>query len=132
MSEARSGQFFLYWIGVFIVALSIVGVLLTISGLLVDILSTQCYFPYVSPMLGIREPPAQPANVTMFADPQPPPNRTMLPEQNVNTISNHPYPYPYYCDGNPAVAVVRFVFKLLSALVFTGVGLYMMMNGKKQ
>ena len=134
IESATSREFFLYWVGVVVIAFSIVSVLLTISGLVTDVLSTQCYFPYVSSMLGVKEPP-QPANVTMFANPQPPPNRTMSPEQNVTrTISYelYPYPYPYYCGGNPIVAVIGFIFKLLSSLIFIGVGGYMVMNGKKR
>jgi hypothetical protein len=42
-------------------------------------------------------------------------------------------PYEYYCT-NPIipVAVLTFVFNLLSSLVFIGVGAYMMLNGKKR
>jgi len=42
-------------------------------------------------------------------------------------------PYEYYC-ANPTipVAVLTFVFNLLSSLVFIGLGAYMMLNGKKR
>jgi hypothetical protein len=43
----------------------------------------------------------------------------------------YPTPYPYYCGGNLAAYIVSFVFNLLSAFIFTGVGCYMMLNGKK-
>jgi hypothetical protein len=43
----------------------------------------------------------------------------------------YPTPYPYYCGNNLAAYIISFVFNLLSAFVFTAVGCYMMLNGKK-
>ena len=52
----------------------------------------------------------------------------MLPDQNYS----YPSPYPYYCSGNLTAYVIQFVFSLLASLIFVGVGVYMMINGKKQ
>lgn len=77
-------------------------ILMTISGVLVDVLTYRCWYPVISPMLGIREP--------------------QTPTQVVGI--------PFYCV-NPAVTVVRFVFNLLAGLIILGAGFYMMLNGKK-
>jgi hypothetical protein len=103
------------------IALSITSVLLTISGLITDILSTQCYFPYISPMLGVKEPQSPPPEVIRNAT-----------DSGTSIAPSPPYyPYPYYCGGNPAIAVIQFTFKLLSSFMFIGVGLYMVQNGRK-
>ncbi len=106
MSQAPSTgsmrQFILYWAGFLIVVGSLVAILLSISGVLVDALSYRCWYPILSPLLGINEPP-QPSQI---------PNM------------------PFYCS-NPAIAVVRFVFNFLASLVSGGAGAYMMWSGKK-
>lgn len=95
-------EFLLYWAGFIVVVLGTIFILMTISGVLVDVLTYRCWYPVISPMLGIREPPT--------------------PTQVVGI--------PFYCV-NPAVAVVRFVFNLLAGLIILGAGFYMMLNGKK-
>jgi len=95
-------EFLLYWAGFLVVVLGSVSILMTISGLLVDVLSYRCWYPVVSPLFGITEPPKATQVVSM----------------------------PFYCV-NPAVAVVRFVFNLLGGLIVVGAGCYMMLNGKK-
>lgn len=132
-SGATRREFYLYWFGVFVLAFSFVGILLTISGLITDILSTQCYFPYVSAMLGVSQS-SPPTSVVTYATTvngtQPMPmnqSRSIMPPEQI-----YPPPYPYYCYANPVVAVFQFTFKLLSSLVFMGVGGYMVLNGKKR
>lgn len=100
---AKMRQFILYWAGFLIVAVSSVAILLSISGVLIDALSYRCWYPIISPLLGISEPPT--------------------PSQIPNM--------PVYC-ANPAIAVVRFIFNFLAGLVFAAAGAYMMLNGKKQ
>jgi len=102
LSEARATrrEFILYWVGVLVVASGVVAVLFTISNVIVDVLQSDCWYPIVSPLLGIPKPP-----------------ETMIPA--------------YYCSS-PVVALVRFTFKLLAALVFIGVGVFMMMNGRRR
>lgn len=80
-----------------------IGVLMTISGLLVGVLGYRCPYPVPLPMSDMSEhsQPTQLANM------------------------------PIYC-GNPTVIVVKFVFEILSVLVLSGAGLYMMMSGKKR
>ena len=80
-----------------------VSVLMTFSGLLVDVLSYRCWYPLISSLLGVTEPSKSTQIACM----------------------------PFYC-ANPVVAVVRFVFNLLADLVVLGAGVYMMMNGKKR
>jgi hypothetical protein len=89
-------------VGFFIVILGSISILMTISGLLIEVLSYRCWYPVLSPLFGLSEPPKS----TQVAD--------ML----------------VYC-ANPAVAVVRFVFNFLAGLIFVGAGAYMMLNGKK-
>ena len=96
-------EFLLYWAGFLILVLGAVSILMTFSGLLVDVLSYSCWYPVVSPLFGINEPP----NPTQIVD------------------------MPFYCV-NPAVAVVRFVFNLLAGLIVVASGFYMMLNGKKR
>jgi len=115
-------EFLLYWAGVFVIALAIVSVMLMTSGLVTDILSTQCYFPYISPMLGVPEPSVATTTVIRNATDS---------GGGVITSPEMPHPYPYYCYGNPVVAVIQFTFKLLSSLIFIGVGAYMIQNGKR-
>jgi hypothetical protein len=100
---ASKREFFLYWAGFVIVVVSSVSVLLSLSGVLTDVLSYRCWYPILSPLLGMSEPlqPTQAPNMQL------------------------------YC-GNPAVSVVRFIFNFLSGLIFAGAGGYMMLNGKKR
>ena len=100
--SASRREFLLYWAGFIVVVLGAIFILMTISNLLLDVLSYRCWYPIISPMLGVREPPT--------------------PSQVVGI--------PFYCV-NPAVAVVRFVFNLLAGLIIVGTGSYMMLNGKK-
>lgn len=101
IDSANQRSFILYWVGFVVVVASAVSLLLIISGLLVDVLSYRCWYPVISPMLGINRPPQG--------------------EQIPNLA--------YYC-ANPAVAIITFVFRFLSALVVGGAGGYMMLNGK--
>jgi hypothetical protein len=96
-------EFLLYWAGFLVVVVAAVSILMTFSGLLLDVLSYRCWYPVISPLLGVSEPPKP----TQIAD------------------------MPYYC-ASPAEAVVRFVFNLLAGLVVLGAGFYMMINGKKR
>jgi hypothetical protein len=122
-------EFLLYWLGLFVVAFSFVSILLSISGLVTNIINTQCYYPYISPMLGIKEPQSPPSPIASFAIP---PNATVTGVQTGYEVRNGPMmPYPY-CGGNLAAYVIQFVFSLLASLIFVGVGVYMMLNGKKQ
>ena len=73
-------------------------------------------------MLGVKEP-SQPVTPPMIV------NGT---DTEIARSPEMSYPYPYYCGGNPAVAVIQFTFKLLSSLIFIGVGTYMVMNGRKR
>ncbi len=100
---ASRREFLLYWAGFLVVVLGSVSILMTVSGLLVDVLSYNCWYPIVSPLFGINKPPT----VTQTA--------SML----------------FHC-ANPAVAAVRFVFNLLSGLLVLGAGFYMMLNGEKR
>jgi hypothetical protein len=100
---ASRGEFILYWGGFVILIVGAVFILMTISGLMVDVLSYRCWYPILSPMLGVNEPP-KPTQVTDM---------------------------PYYCT-NLAVGVVRFVFNLFAGLIAIGAGGYMMLNGKKR
>jgi hypothetical protein len=100
---ASRREFILYWAGFVILIVGAVLILMTISGLMVDVLSYRCWYPIVSPMLGVNESP-KPTQVTDM---------------------------PYSCT-NPAVAVVRFVFNLFAGLTVIGAGGYMMLNGKKR
>lgn len=135
MSERGRGsnrEFLLYWAGFLISVVSVIFLIMTVSGLLVNVLSMGCYYPYIGEMLGMSKsfPLAQSTNATMSANPQPPLNRTMTPEESTGVSIAYPTPYYYPC-GNPIVAIIQFVFSLLSALAGVGAGLYMMMSGKK-
>jgi uncharacterized protein YggT (Ycf19 family) len=98
-------EFMLYWVGFLILVIAGISVLLTISGLLIDVLSYRCWIPILSPLMGMSEPPNLP--------------------QQVGTLP------PYYCE-DPSIAIIRFVFNLLSELLVIGAGTYMMLNGKKR
>ena len=125
---ASRREFFLYWAGIFVVAFSFVSILLTFSGLITNILSTNCYFPYVSPMLGVVQPAVTQTAVTSVTVTSVNGTQPIPPGQ----VYPPPYPPPYqYCYGSPIAAVVQFTFQLLSSLIFTGVGAYMILNGKK-
>lgn len=103
-------DFLLYWIGFIIIIVGVVSILLTIAGVLIDVLSFRCWYPILSPLMGISQP-TKPMEI----------NGTAVPNQY----------YPYYCY-DPVVAVVRFVFNLLAELVVIGAGAFMMLNGKKR
>ena len=100
-------EFLLFWIGFVIIVVGVVSILLTISGVMIDVLSYRCWYPIISPLLGMNQP--------------------AKPTQTVR--SDMPL-FPYYCY-DPVVAVIRFVFNLLAELIVIGAGLYMMLNGKK-
>jgi len=128
-NEASRREFLLYWIGLFVVALAVVSIFISITSLVANVLSYNCYIPVVSGMLGIPPPPrplTNPVTVmssTTFAN-------VTMPN---NGIAQQLPPYEYYCS-NPIipVAILTFVFNLLSSFVFIGVGAYMMLNGKKR
>jgi len=101
-NAASRRQFLLYWVGFLVIVLGAVSILMTISGVLIDVLSYRCWYPILSPMMGVTQPPK--------------------PTQAVVV--------PYYCSS-PMVAVVRFVFNLLAELVLVGAGVYMTLNGKR-
>jgi len=126
-SEASRREFLLYWVGLFVIALGVVSILFSISNLVVNVLSYNCYIPVVSGMLGIPPPPV--TNVMTVTSGTTFTNATM-PN---NAVTQQLPPYEYYCT-NPTipVAVLTFVFNLLSSLVFIGLGAYMMLNGKKR
>lgn len=100
--KATRREFLLYWAGFLIIILGAVFILMTISGVLIDVLSSRCWYPIISPMMGVDQPPN--------------------PTQGVMV--------PNYCN-NPMVAVIRFIFNLLAELVLIGAGTYMMLSGKK-
>ena len=100
--KATRREFLLYWAGFLIIVIGVVSVLMTISGVLTDVLSSRCWYPIISPMMGVNQPP-RPAQGVMV---------------------------PSYCY-NPMVAVIRFIFNLLAELVLIGAGIYMMLGGKK-
>lgn len=128
-SEASRREFLLYWVGLFVVALAVVSIFISITSLVANVLSYNCYIPVVSGMLGIPPPPipvTKPITVTSNT------TFTNVTMPN-NGVTQQLPPYEYYCM-NPIipVAVLTFVFNLLSSLVFVGVGAYMMLNGKKR
>lgn len=47
----------MYWVGFFVLASGSVSSLVTISGLLVDVVSYRCWYPVISPMFGFSVPP---------------------------------------------------------------------------
>ncbi len=49
-------EFILYWAGILVLALSSAAVLMTISGLIIDVLHSGCWYPVLSPMLGVERP----------------------------------------------------------------------------
>ena len=101
-------EFLLYWIGFVVTVIGVMSVLLTISGVLIDVLSYRCWYPIISPLMGVSQPvkPSQTNDAGMLY-------------------------YPYYCD-DPAIAVIRFVFNLLAELVAIGAGFFMIWNGKRR
>jgi hypothetical protein len=128
MNGASRREFVLYWVGLFVVASAVVSIFFSLSSLVASVLSYNCYIPIVSGMLGIPTPQPVTNAVTVTASTR---------FGNV-TMPNNGVPqqlplYQYYCQ-NPYVPVVilTFVFNLLGALVFVGVGAYMMLNGKKR
>lgn len=131
MSErgANRREFLLYWVGLFVVAFAVVSIFISITSLVANVLSYNCYIPVVSGMLGIPPPPTPVTNPITVTSSTTFSNVTM-PN---NGVTQQPPPYEYYC-ANPfiPVAVLTFVFNLLSSLVFIGVGAYMMLNGKKR
>ena len=124
--EASRREFLLYWVGLFVIALSVVSIFISISSLISNVLSYNCYIPVVSGMLGIPPPVRNAATATSVTVVT---NATM---PNNPVVEQFP-PYQYYCT-NPMipVSILTFVFNLLSSFVFTGVGAYMMLNGKKR
>jgi len=127
-SEANRREFLLYWVGLFVVALAVVSIFISINNLVANVLSYNCYIPVVSGMLGIPPPPPVPTPITLTKGA----TFTNVTIPNNVVIRQFP-PYEYYCT-NPIipVAVLTFVFNLLSSFVFIGVGAYMMLNGKKR
>ena len=125
-SEANRREFLLYWVGLFVVALAVVSIFMSITNLVANVLSYNCYIPVVSGMLGIPPPPTPVTTATSST------TFTNVTMPNNGVIRQFP-PYEYYCT-NPIVpvAILTFVFNLLSSLVFIGVGAYMMLNGKKR
>jgi hypothetical protein len=130
-SEASRREFLLYWVGLFVVALAVVSIFISITSLVANVLSYNCYIPVVSGMLGIPPPPPTPVRnpLTVISST----TFTNVTMQNNGVAQQQLPPYEYYCT-NPIipVAVLTFVFNLLSSLVFIGVGAYMMLNGKKR
>lgn len=126
-NEASRREFLLYWVGLFVVALSIVSIFVSMSNLVSNVLSYNCYIPVVSGMLGIPPPPVTNAITVTAATTV---TNATLPN---NGVTQQWPPYEYYCT-NPIipVSILTFVFDLLSSLLFTGVGAYMMLNGKKR
>jgi hypothetical protein len=129
-SEANRREFLLYWVGLFVVALAVVSIFISITNLVVNVLSYNCYIPIVSGMLGIPTPPPTPVTSPMTVTSSTTFTNVTIPN---NGVTQQLPPYEYYCT-NPIipVAVLTFVFNLLSSLVFIGVGAYMMLNGKKR
>lgn len=127
-SEASLREFLLYWVGLFVVALAVVSIFISISSLVANVLSYNCYIPVVSGMLGIPSPPPVTYATTVTASTSF--TNSTLPNNGVN--QQWP-PYQYYCT-NPFIpaAILTFVLNLLSSLAFVGVGAYMMLNGKKR
>ena len=63
---ASRREFALYWLGFLVLMIGSVSILMTISGLLVDVEGNRCWYPIISPMLGVREPPANPSNMMPY------------------------------------------------------------------
>ena len=63
---ASRREFALYWLGFFVLVIGSVSFLMTISGLLVDVASNRCWYPIISPMLGVREPPVDRSNMMPY------------------------------------------------------------------
>ena len=101
-NAASRRQFLLYWVGFSVIVLGAVSILMTISRVLIDVLSYRCWYPILSPIMGVTQRP----NATQAV---------MV---------------PYNCSS-PMVAVVRFVFNLIAELVLVGAGSYMTLNGKR-
>jgi hypothetical protein len=129
-SEANRREFLLYWAGLFVVALAVVSIFISITNLVANVLSYNCYIPIVSGMLGIPTPPPTPVTNPVTVTSSTTFTNVTIPN---NGVTQQLPPYEYYCT-NPIipVAVLTFVFNLLSSLVFIGVGVYMMLNGKKR
>lgn len=129
-SETSRREFLLYWVGLFVVAFAVVSIFISISNLVANVLSNNCYIPVVSGLLGIPPPPPVTNAVTITS------STTVGNVTMPNNFGNQqlpPYPYPYYCTNSYVpVAILTFVFNLLASLVFIGVGAYMMLNGKKR
>jgi len=59
LSETQSATkraFLLYWAGVFVIAFSAASILMTIAGLMIDLLQPGCWYPIISPMIGVSQP----------------------------------------------------------------------------
>jgi hypothetical protein len=50
--KATRREVLLYWAGFLIITLGAVSILMTISGVLIDVLSSRCWYPIISPMMG--------------------------------------------------------------------------------
>jgi len=129
-SEANRREFLLYWVGLFVIALAVVSIFISIGNLVASVLSYNCYIPVVSGMLGIPPPPPTPLTNPVTVTSSTTFSNFTMPN---NGVAQQLPPYPYYCT-NPYIpaAVLTFMFDLLSSLVFIGVGAYMMLNGKKR
>lgn len=127
-SEASHREFLLYWVGLFVVALAVVSIFFSLSSLVASVLSYNCYIPIVSGMLGIPAP--QPVRNAVTVTMSTRFGNVTMPN---NGVPQQLPPYEYYCTNPYApVAILTFVFNLLGAFVFAGVGAYMMLNGKKR
>jgi len=63
---ASRREFALYWVGFLTLIIGSVSVLMTISGLLVDVVSYRCWYPIISPLLGVREPPVSTYDMPVY------------------------------------------------------------------
>ena len=124
-------EFALYWAGIFVVALSVVAVLLSISGLMTSMLGHDCVIPFVSEALNrlyATLPRSPNATIVPYPNPIPYPNPYQAgPGQPFSNMLN-----PYFCASTIiATAVVHFIFNLVSSLVLLSLGAYMAHNGRK-
>jgi len=124
-------EFALYWAGISVVALSVVAVLLSISGLMTTMLGHNCVIPFVSETLNrlyATLPRSPNATIVPYTNPIPYPNPYQAgPGQPFPNILNS-----YHCTSTViATAVVHFIFNLVSSLVLLSLGAYMAHNGRK-
>ncbi len=106
-------EFALYWAGIFVVALSVVAVLASFSGLMTTMLGHNCVIPFVSETLNrlyATLPRSPNATIVPYPNPIPYPNpyQAGLGQQFQNILN------PYFCTSTViATAVVRFIFNLV-------------------